>query len=835
MLQRPLASVTVAYVVGLLLGDILQPSPGLWMLLLPIAVVGVFLAGRYRLALVLAAAVIAGGVNIVWRTAVMSPHDLRALVGTEPELVTVRATLLETPVVRSSQSYSRKPGADVHRSVVRARVTGLVRKDSPWQAALGDVLVSSVGDLPPDYGPGRCVQIHGKLAPPPGSVAKGLFDYATWLRRNYIYYQLQAAGPGDWAEGGSVVVPGEGPNPAKGSSTTFLARECERFLVWARHTLSLGLPEVDEPLELLWSMTLGEKGVVPMETYEPFIISGTMHIFAISGLHVALICAILLNLLRVLRFSRQSCGSVVIPLLWFYTVATGMQASAVRSTIMMSIIVFGWMLSRPSDLINSLCAAALIILVWDPSQLFLSGFQLSFLVVLSLALFMPVFTGWIDLWLAIDPLLPAILEPRWKATLRDACRWLLLSLATSFASWLGSIPLTVLYFNVFSPVTLLANLAVVPMSSAALASNMGALACGDWFPSLTATFNHGAWFWMCAMMSFSQWCIRIPGAWFYVGAPSLLECFLAYALFLTILAGGITRANLRPWTLPAILVALFCVGAGRYLEGRLSRLTVLPSESGAAIYFRSGSGGGNWVMDPGTSNAVRFVTKPFLQAQGVNRLSAMVLSHGNQNCIGGAGWVQEQFAPRHVVVSPMRFRSPTYRRLMAQFEPIPGLLQRVHRHDTLGEWRILHPSEGDKFARADDASLVLRGELNRIPVLILGDLGPLGQRTLLENPGDLSAAIVVAGIPTEGEPLGEALLDAIRPEAIILCEANRSAFQQARQPLITRLAMRKIPVFYTSSDGAATLSIRANTWQITTMNGRSAQGIADPLRPVAGD
>ena len=94
---------------------------------------------------------------------------------------------------------------------------------------------------------------------------------------------------------------------------------------------------------------------------------------------------------------------------------------------------------------------------------------------------------------------------------------------------------------------------------------------------------------------------------------------------------------------------------------------------------------------------------------------------------------------------------------------------------------------------------------------------------------------MVAGIPTEGEPLGEALLDAIRPEAIILCEANRSAFQQARQPLITRLAMRKIPVFYTSSDGAATLSIRANTSQITTMNGRSAQGIADPLRPVAGD
>ena len=56
---------------------------------------------------------------------------------------------------------------------------------------------------------------------------------------------------------------------------------------------------------------------------------------------------------------------------------------------MMSIIIGGWALQRPSDLINSLAAAALIILLWDPRQVFGASFQLSFLVVLSIALLVP--------------------------------------------------------------------------------------------------------------------------------------------------------------------------------------------------------------------------------------------------------------------------------------------------------------------------------------------------------------------------------------------------------------------------------------------------------------
>src|SRR6185503_685950 len=112
------------------------------------------------------------------------------------------------------------------------------------------------------------------------------------------------------------------------------------------------------------------------------------------------------------------CGVVVIPLIWFYTAATGWQPSAIRSTVMMTVIIGGWALKRPSDLLNSLAAAAFIILLWDPQQLFGASFQLSFFVVLSIALLMPPLELVRDRLLQTDPLLPEPLVPRWRQRLR---------------------------------------------------------------------------------------------------------------------------------------------------------------------------------------------------------------------------------------------------------------------------------------------------------------------------------------------------------------------------------------------------------------------------------
>ena len=90
-----------------------------------------------------------------------------------------------------------------------------------------------------------------------------------------------------------------------------------------------------------------------------------MHMFAIDGLRIALLSGMIVTLLRVMRLSRAWSGAIAIPVIWFYTAATGWESSAVRASVMMTIVLGGWALKRPSDLVNSLAAAAFLILLWN--------------------------------------------------------------------------------------------------------------------------------------------------------------------------------------------------------------------------------------------------------------------------------------------------------------------------------------------------------------------------------------------------------------------------------------------------------------------------------------
>src|SRR6185436_17386167 len=182
------------------------------------------------------------------------------------------------------------------------------------------------------------------------------------------------------------------------------------------------------------------------------------HIFAVDGLRMAIIFGICFGLFRAVGIPRSISGLILIPLIWFYVALTGWPASAIRATVMLTIVIIGWVLKRPGDVINSLFAAALIILLWEPQQLFQAGFQLSFFVVLCLILTMPLLHGlWQRLW-APEPLLPEALQPRWRKALRAPVGYAAEVLLTSFAAWIGSVPLVGYYFHIITPISTPANL-----------------------------------------------------------------------------------------------------------------------------------------------------------------------------------------------------------------------------------------------------------------------------------------------------------------------------------------------------------------------------------------
>ncbi|MBC8095053.1 MAG: ComEC/Rec2 family competence protein [Akkermansiaceae bacterium] len=798
-MKRPLGFVALLYGGGLVLAELFQP-PLLFLFSLSFLVA--FAALRFtqaRTSLLCGLILLAGWTHLTCRTAVISPHDLRTLLGQSAEDIVVRGKLAETP---SERIYVRN---DTESSRTLAELSLIaIQREGTWQPAHGKVIVVTPGTLPVQFFGGQEVKVSGVIAPPRPPLAEGLFDYRTYLRRQGIYYELKTASARDW-----TLISADRTPPLS-----------DRFLLWAKATMARGLPTEDKPLRLLWAMTLGSKNVLTREAYDPFVESGTMHIFAISGLHIALIAGILVSLLRVLRVPRSGCGAVVIPLIWFYTAATGWQPSAVRSTLMMSLIIAGWSLKRPTDLLNSLSAAALIILLCDPQQLFQASFQLSFFVVLSIALLLPPLEKLRDRLLRHDPLLPVELIPRWQKWLGQPLRWLATSLATSIAAWLGAWPLTVYYFHLFSPVTLLANLFIVPLSGLALASNLGSLVCGSWFPLATELFNHGAWFLMAVMMKTSELSIQLPGAFFYAPPPTLPDLIFYYALLVAVLSGFVLAANRRRWTVAALTGVTIFYG-WRWQEARSTTdLTVIPLNGGSALFCDGPGRGNDLLVDCGNASAVEFVMKPFLQAQGLNRLPRLALTHGDARAMGGTEMLRALMPVEKIVTSSARFRSPVYRQIIRSLEETSGPWQKVSAGHELGHWTVLHPAPTNSFPLADDNALVLRGEISGTSILVLSDLARSGQEFLLEKQAvNLRSDIVIAGLPEKGEPLCDALLDAIQPKLIVIADSEFPASRRASPALRERLRQREIPVLYTREMGAAKITFRRNAWQCRTADG----------------
>jgi ComEC/Rec2-related protein len=805
-MKRPLVAVVSCYAAGLLLAEIFRlPLVALFGIAFVVLIL-VLVFEKLRPLLIWPLLALVGWTNLASRTAVLSPNDLRTLLGNNAAIATVRGTLIETPHLRITE----RDGQQTERSVAQVHVTAL-RCDANWRPAAGSIIVATPGALPSNFFARQPVEISGVIALPPAPLAGGLFDYRDYLQTRGIFYQLKTGSTNDWQLG-----------------TSSLTRPplTDRFLTWSQHTLALGLPVEDEPLRLLWAMTLGWRTAFTGDISEPFLRAGTMHLFAIDGLRIALISGMLVALLRMLQISRAWCGLIAIPLIWFYTAATGWESSAIRASVMMTIVIGGWALKRPGDLINSLAAAAFIILLWEPRQLFEAGFQLSFFVVLVIGLLLPPLNKISDRMLHHDPLLPDELIPHWRRALTAMLRMLSRYFALSFAAWVGSIPLSAKYFHLFSPISTPANIIAVPLGTLALMSNLGALICGNWLPWMTELFNNSAWFFMVAMTDVSVFFTKIPGAFFYVPAPSWLEIGIYYAILIGALSGWLFAPKRRIGGVAAlILIGTTCFW--RWEQSRNeTESTVLPLNGGYCVFVNAPGRENDWLVDCGNDHAVEFTLKSFLRAQGVNKIPRLVLTHGDSRNIGGAKSLNELFGVREIYTSSVRFRSRVYREIIAEFEKSPSRHQIINRGDTADCWRVLYPGMTNDFPRADDNTLVLQGIFPGARILLLSDLEHDGQSALLEHTNDLQADVVIAGLPNEGEPLCNALLDAIQPKVVVIADSEFPATRRASRELKERLAGRNVPVIYTQTAGAVTIVTRPKGWELRTMDGQKFSSAA---------
>jgi competence protein ComEC len=150
--------------------------------------------------------------------------------------------------------------------------------------------------------------------------------------------------------------------------------------------LGTGLADQPALAAILRAMMLGQKQEMSEEQQELFMHSGTMHLFAISGLNItaiALSVQILLSLLRVPRLAAAAAG---LSALWLYVAITGTSPSAVRAFLMCALFIASFSLRQPGNPLAALVTSALLILLIEPMQLFSASFQMSYGIVAVLLL-----------------------------------------------------------------------------------------------------------------------------------------------------------------------------------------------------------------------------------------------------------------------------------------------------------------------------------------------------------------------------------------------------------------------------------------------------------------
>ena len=215
----------------------------------------------------------------------------------------------------------------------------------------------------------------------------------------------------------------------------------------------------DDQYAVVAAMALGDKSTLTKELKDTYSKTGASHVLALSGLHLGIIYA-LLSMLVVGRRWQTITQVAIILSIWAFVFMVGMSTSVVRSAVMLTVYALLALGHRHKMSVNTLAFTAIVMLLVTPKALFDVGFQMSFMAVFSILLFVPLFYR------------PFSAE--YLMTHR-VIKWLWGMVAVSIAAQIGVAPLIAYYFGRFSCYFLLTNFIVIPAATIILYLALGAL------------------------------------------------------------------------------------------------------------------------------------------------------------------------------------------------------------------------------------------------------------------------------------------------------------------------------------------------------------------------
>ncbi len=643
------------------------------------------------------------------------------------------------------------------------------------------------------YGEILCVD--GKLEEPSTSRNPGEFSYKDYLTLNGIYATINIFGYTNI----KVI--------EKGNPNWFF----ENIIFPSKHFITKTIYTVmsGDEANFLVGLLLGDRTDISSEIKKAFTNTGTIHVLAVSGSHIALVVVVIYVLLGILRIPQKPKILLTIVGIIYYMFLTGATPPIVRSSLMGIVVLLAKYFQYRMSVYNALGLSGVILLAFDPVQLLDVGFQLSFSAVFSMVYFYP----------KIETVLYKIPEKIrmfkiWKFTIINP---LLQLFGVSLAAQVGTLPFTAYYFGQVSIISLLANLIIVPLVEIIVTIGLTSAILGIISLYISSCFNEVN----NLIAMFTLWSVQrvseVPYAVVSTATFGMKETIFYSGFVLALFNLNNAKIVRRTFLVIFACVTFFLIlSLFSSTEQKKLRVTFLDVGQGDAAFIQFPSGE-NILIDAGPKtfkyDAGEKVVAPFLRKNGISIIDAIIISHPHSDHLGGVPFLLKEFQVKSVIDPNQRASSSLYNeyeQLAQQTEFLHATAGNIFSKIPNVRWYELHPAEqfldtdsSDGYSDLNDASVVFKLQYGETSFLFTGDAEISAEEHIVEIYTDfLQSDVIKAGHHGSITSSCEEFLKYVKPKEVVVSVGKFNKFRHPSAEVLERYKNLGTHIHRTDEEGA---------------------------------